>query len=201
MQPKLFALTSDLFSSSTHSQTLQSLTLSGNSWDEAEAPITFYDMYEVILGDVTVRSNTVNSLFKIYYRSPAASITVDGGSYDSNEVANGAIFDLQESDSFATAEQAPSELSSGDTFVNFYVKSSARFNSNKGTVVTDFTQSGPKTSCLLITGSAAEPWYEILIKDSTFTGNVGSVTNDIFFDESVLSIEIDTSVFDIDIAD
>ena len=198
-QPKLFELTSDLFTSSTYSQTLAALTLTANAFGTAESPITF-DMHAVILSGISATSNVVNSLFRVVYKSAAASLTVDGGSFDSTAVNEGAVFDLRESDAFARSTATPSTMADGTSFAHFLVKNSASFASNAGPVLSDPTQSGPKTSCLLVTGDHDAPWYVIRIQDAAFDFNAGSVTNEIFFDASVLSIEISACSFQIDIS-
>ena len=194
LQPKLFALTADLFTTSTYAQTLSALTLTANAFRGAESPITL-EMHSVFLSGVSATSNVVNSLFRVVYTSAVASLTVDGGRFDSNTVGDGAVFDLRESATFSRTSEAPATMSDGSAFAHFLVKNSATFDSNAGTVLSDATQSGPKTSCLLVTGDHADPWYIIRIQDSSFDFNAGSVTNEIFFDASVLSIEIATSSF------
>ena len=104
------------------------------------------------LTSVSATSNTVNSLFRVFYRNAAASVVVNGGSYDSNTISDGALFDLTESENFLANEAPPSSFSDGEDFANFFVKNSATFDSNQGTIVTEATEPGPKTSCILITG-------------------------------------------------
>ena len=55
---------------------------------------------------------------------------------------------------------------------------------------------------MLVTGNYPDsPWYNIRIEAATFAFNVGAVTNEIFFDASVSSIELDSCTFQSDISD
>ena len=74
----------------------------------------------------------MNSLFKILYKNAAASLIVSGGSYDSNTIYDGAVFDLTESDSFLSNEAYPDTFPDGNSFANLYITSSASFASNSG---------------------------------------------------------------------
>ena len=131
MHPKLLELNSEHFVGGEDEEiTISGMELTANSFRTVDSPIQIKDLYSVTLSSISATSNTVNSLFQIHYKHAACSLIVSGGSYDSNTLFEGAIFELLESDGFAANEEAPSEFSNGDTFANLYVKSSASFDNN-----------------------------------------------------------------------